>query len=412
MSTKPTIAELQWADSDIIDPVSGQANKVNTNASKKTAGWIFKEKPPFQWFNYWMNGVYQWLKDIMENTLTIAGDKTFSDDITVSGVLTSKIGRGSTIVIASSTSQSSSKAQADYVLSGADVGGQINTIISTLSAAGGGEIKFMEGTYLIQTNILPLSNVNIMGCGSSTVFKRNSTSLIQVIYITDIVDNIKLESFKIDGNKSGFVVAADAYGILFQSAPTSLTFVMRNVKLINIESSNTQSSTGISAGFKHAFNLINCRATNNIGIGFSQGINFYVSIYLSQCSASGTSTSSDVGFDTCWFIDNCYSTSTLTGFNSCVHINKSLAYANGGGFGNSNYITTSKSISNTANGFNSCEGVNLSLSSSNGQYGFNACKGLQHNKTSGNTSGAYNSSYVDWATGTAAANTSAGGWNI
>jgi len=83
--SKPTISEekLEFASSDITDAESGQSNKVETSAAKKTNGWAWKEKPPFNWFNYWMNIVYLYIKYIvqeaLEGTFTFTGVKTFTE---------------------------------------------------------------------------------------------------------------------------------------------------------------------------------------------------------------------------------------------------------------------------------------------------------------------------------------------
>jgi hypothetical protein len=82
--SKPTIAEtkLEFASSDIVDPGSGQNNKVETSTTKKTNGWSFLEKPPFNWMNYWMNLTYLYIKwivqEALEGAFTFTGIKTFS----------------------------------------------------------------------------------------------------------------------------------------------------------------------------------------------------------------------------------------------------------------------------------------------------------------------------------------------
>jgi len=57
---KPT-QDITWASADITDPGSSQDNKVEPSSAKKTNGWSFLEKPPFNWFNYWMNAIYLWV---------------------------------------------------------------------------------------------------------------------------------------------------------------------------------------------------------------------------------------------------------------------------------------------------------------------------------------------------------------
>lgn len=83
---KPTIDvnKLEWASSDLNDSTTNnQDNRVEPSSAKKTYGWLFLEKPPFNWFNYWMNLVYQFMKwiveEVIEGTFTFTGAKTFSD---------------------------------------------------------------------------------------------------------------------------------------------------------------------------------------------------------------------------------------------------------------------------------------------------------------------------------------------
>ena len=92
--------------------------------------------------------------------------------------------RNASVIIASSDSQTTSKSGADLVISTSDDAGlAINVQIAKLNSTTGGTIQLMEGTYNISTNILPLSNVNIAGQGTGTVLRRNSSSLVQVIYV-------------------------------------------------------------------------------------------------------------------------------------------------------------------------------------------------------------------------------------
>jgi hypothetical protein len=82
---KPTIdvSKLQWAVNDIIDPVSLQANKIEPPTTKKNNGWVYQEEPPFNWHNYWMNLVYQYVDWIVtepiEGDFTFTGVKTFDE---------------------------------------------------------------------------------------------------------------------------------------------------------------------------------------------------------------------------------------------------------------------------------------------------------------------------------------------
>lgn len=52
MATKPQ-RKPEWA-------VQGAAPKIEPNQAHRDMGWGFGEKPPHEWFNWWMNNVYQW----------------------------------------------------------------------------------------------------------------------------------------------------------------------------------------------------------------------------------------------------------------------------------------------------------------------------------------------------------------
>jgi len=67
----------EWALTTIIDPSSGQSNIVEPTATRKKTGWIFKEFPPRQFFNWLSNLIYKWLKWFNEEITEI--DSEFDD---------------------------------------------------------------------------------------------------------------------------------------------------------------------------------------------------------------------------------------------------------------------------------------------------------------------------------------------
>lgn len=57
---RPTVLP-KWADSDQVEPISGQ-NNVNTPPDElQNVGWLYKEFPPRQWFNWLGRYTYRWL---------------------------------------------------------------------------------------------------------------------------------------------------------------------------------------------------------------------------------------------------------------------------------------------------------------------------------------------------------------
>ncbi len=50
-----------WATSADTDGLSGQSNKLAPPVAKRAIGWAYREKPPRNWLNWWMNLVGQWI---------------------------------------------------------------------------------------------------------------------------------------------------------------------------------------------------------------------------------------------------------------------------------------------------------------------------------------------------------------
>lgn len=59
----------EWASVPAVDPISGQPNIVEPSEAKKDSGWNFKERPPRQDFNWWMNLVWKWIKWFHQETI-------------------------------------------------------------------------------------------------------------------------------------------------------------------------------------------------------------------------------------------------------------------------------------------------------------------------------------------------------
>jgi hypothetical protein len=61
MVSKPTVLP-QWAENDVVDPVSGQNNVLEPPTEKQDEGWDRLEFPPRQWFNWLGRYTYRWLQ--------------------------------------------------------------------------------------------------------------------------------------------------------------------------------------------------------------------------------------------------------------------------------------------------------------------------------------------------------------
>ena len=158
---------------------------------------------------------------IVSGGVGIAKNVIINQNLTVTGI--GEFVRGATVIVASSNSTQNSKNGADVVIStSSDSGTAINSLITTLNGSGGGTIELMEGTYNFTTNLLPLSNVNVIGQGIATILQRNSASLSQVINIANTVSNCSFQNFYINGNGTNYSVVAGAYGIYAQSVNSNI----------------------------------------------------------------------------------------------------------------------------------------------------------------------------------------------
>jgi hypothetical protein len=69
----------EWASVTSDDPTTGVSNVIEPAGSKKQSGWMYNEKPPRQYLNWWQNLVYQWLTWF--NSLLNQGVKTTDSPI-------------------------------------------------------------------------------------------------------------------------------------------------------------------------------------------------------------------------------------------------------------------------------------------------------------------------------------------
>ena len=226
----PLKTSLVWATDTVNDTVSNQPNVVEPSSTMKTDGFSSDQYPPMNWFNYWMNGVGQYVNLLQ---------------------------RSSTYVIASSDSSAASQAGADTVIqSSEDAGVIINAILASMTRHG--ELKIMEGHYNFDTTLNVQSYINITGCGAWTVLVRNTASLQNVIYIANTVTNVTLKDFKVDGHS--LIYTGLAAGIFSQTTQSE------TVKIVNVISENNK-STDDSAGFSNCHNLDGCATTGNRNSG-------------------------------------------------------------------------------------------------------------------------------------------------
>lgn len=69
-----------WATDTVNNGSNNTANKVTPGAAKKAAGWGFPEKPPRGEFNYWMNLVGLWIRQLVSPVYTSQVDTYVSSN--------------------------------------------------------------------------------------------------------------------------------------------------------------------------------------------------------------------------------------------------------------------------------------------------------------------------------------------
>jgi len=86
---KPT-ENYDWAINNTTGATMGQANKIATDTTHRNNGWEELEKPPRNYFNYWMNAVMKFLDYIIDEALegvfTFTGKKSFTNEVTINGI--------------------------------------------------------------------------------------------------------------------------------------------------------------------------------------------------------------------------------------------------------------------------------------------------------------------------------------
>ncbi len=159
-----------------------------------------------------------------------------------------------TKIVAASDSSQSTKDAADYVADGEDSSGsgigaldgdqiQINQALSAVSAAGGGTVYLMPGTYTVDASITMPSNVILAGSGTASLVQLgnfgNTELTISAIDISNTT-GATIRNLKLDGRKSlntnGF-----QYGI---NASTISWGTVNNVTVSNFRTTGIFIGTG------------------------------------------------------------------------------------------------------------------------------------------------------------------------
>ena len=182
----------------------------------------------------------------------------------------------STKIVAASNSSQAMKDAADYVATGTGDQGVIN---AALTAAAGGKVYLMEGTYTINASISVPNNTTLAGAGAGTVITipNGFNSSVSAITNTDASTgaNIVVRDLMLDGNKANQTIdcsdgcVAHQSGVVFTNTGSGsgvMETVVSGAKVNNIQTKDWY-DYGIIL-----YSGANNSVTNNIAQGNGYGI--------------------------------------------------------------------------------------------------------------------------------------------
>ncbi|MCA9324613.1 right-handed parallel beta-helix repeat-containing protein [Candidatus Saccharibacteria bacterium] len=283
-----------------------------------------------------------------------------------------------TKIIAASDSSQADKDAADTVVDGTADESEINT---ALTAAAGGVVYLMPGTYNISSSVLVPSNTTLSGSGNNTVlFIPNSTSTnYAVISNSDTSggnNNIVIASLKINGNRTN--VTGTNQGIKFTkvgsgSGATTITGgVVREVTVVNASDIGIQLATSNN----------NTLTSNTILNSASYGVGLTASNYN---SFTGNTSSNNVNHN--------FRLASTSTYNTLKN-NTAMGSTSGSGFyvtsSDNNRLEGNNASSNTTTGFtitgSSQNTLTGNTSNSNTTAGFTVSTSAEANTLTGNVS--------------------------
>jgi hypothetical protein len=196
--------------------------------------------------------------------------------------------RGEYTVVAASNSTQAEKDSADYVADGNGGGAgdgdqvQINSAISAVSAAGGGTVFLLEGTYTIDAVINLSSNIKLVGSGYATVITIPNSLNATIDFFSAVSDTYSsISSLQIDGNRSN------------QSSGTqTAVYVDPTASHITVDDVTIENMRSFGAYFDGDNSVLSNSTVTNSDVGV------YVSAYGSLIEANDIQTSLTYGIQT------------------------------------------------------------------------------------------------------------------
>lgn len=301
-TTKPTTIP-EWATSDVVDGVTGQNNVIEPPAGKKLIGWIWKEKPARNWWNWMQRFNYLWINYFNQfhngDSVTVGNQTDFN--AIIERVLPNQYKLLDSI-LSLEVYPLAGGYQMSGVLSGGDTYGKITTNnCVTIEFKGGAFIDVgNERSYIeVDTDDCHLKNVNIKGTGTvaSAVARSFLLNANRVTY-----DNCKCSNRLSNTTQTGF----EGSGTLLEN----LSSKHANCTVFDLTSS------GLISAYKDCRNLDLC-------IGYNIESTGNTAVAFSSCSGGST----NIAY-------NIVSSAAAHGFSSCSEFSSSgaIEITSGSGF--------------------------------------------------------------------------------
>lgn len=172
---------------------------------------------------------------------------------------------------------------ADYYCDGTADQTEINSAITAVNGAGGGEVVIRPGTYTFNGQGIPKSNVTVSGEGVSTIIKR-ANSVDTILWRVNAVNNFTVRNMQIDGNKANHPVGATQQDIRIQDS-TNLLFE----KIYQHDATTHGIITAVGSAANDGIIIRDCRFENNGTSADGSGvyINGSVNVHIENVRASG-----------------------------------------------------------------------------------------------------------------------------
>ncbi len=184
-------------------------------------------------------------------------------------------GKSATKIVAASDSSQTLKDSADYVADGTGDQSEIN---SALTAAAGGKVYLLEGTYTINAAISVPNNTTLAGAGSGTVITIANSFNTTINAITNTTTGgsgtgITIQDMRLDGNSSNQTSGTMNGLYLNGMGSGSGSSATAGAKVMNISADNWRTYGMSLTSTYNTMLAANHLQNNNVGMYLASGTN-------------------------------------------------------------------------------------------------------------------------------------------